>query len=331
MATDSQAYMYQLTINDPVPKGFSHVEIISIFRKNFKTLSYVAMADEQGSCHHTHIFCVFSSRVRFSMVKKHFPEAHVEKCKGSISENINYIKKSGKWVSDDLKQETVIEGTFEEYGTPPPDSRGKRHDLTELYQMVADGLTNAEILAANQDYILCVEKIDKIRMILLTEKYKDTVRLDLRVVYVYGSTGTGKTRGVLQQNGYTQVYRVTDYQHPFDNYNGQPVLAFDEFRSSLSIKDMLNYCDIYPLELPGRYNNKFACYSKVYIISNWPLERQYEHIQADDPETWKAFLRRIHEVHVYKGDGRIEKYGSVDEYMQNGFAEIEDNDGDISF
>ena len=197
--------------------------------------------------------------------------------------------------------------------------------------MVADGLTNAEILAANQDYILCVEKIDKVRMILLTEKYKETVRLDLQVVYVYGPTGAGKTRGVLERNGYSQVYRVTDYQHPFDNYNGQPVLAFDEFRSSLSIKDMLNYCDIYPLELPSRYNNKFACYNKVYIISNWPLERQYAHIQAGDPETWKAFLRRIHEVHIYKGDGRVEKYASVEEYMQNGFAEIEDNGGDVLF
>lgn len=92
------------------------------------------------------------------------------------------------------------------------------------------------------------------------------------MVYISGATGTGKTRGVLEKNGYSNVYRVTDYLHPFDSYNGQPVIAFDEFRSSLRIKEMLLFCDIYPIELPSRYTNKYACYNKVYIISNWSLE-----------------------------------------------------------
>lgn len=64
------------------------------------------------------------------------------------------------------------------------------------------------------------------------------------MVYISGATGTGKTRGVLEKNGYSNVYRVTDYLHPFDSYNGQPVIAFDEFRSSLRIKEMLLFCDI---------------------------------------------------------------------------------------
>ena len=55
------------------------------------------MADEQGSCYHTHIFVVFASRVRFSMVKRYFGEAHIEKCKGSVSDNVNYVKKTGRW------------------------------------------------------------------------------------------------------------------------------------------------------------------------------------------------------------------------------------------
>ena len=93
------------------------------------------------------------------------------------------------------------------------------------------------------------------------------------MVYISGATGTGKTRGVLEKNGYANVYRVTDYLHPFDSYNGQPVIAFDEFRSSLRIKEMLLFCDIYPIELPSRYTNKYACYNKVYIISNWELEK----------------------------------------------------------
>lgn len=176
------------TINAPEEKGWTHEHILEVMRGNFKTLVYICMADEQGSCYHTHIFVVFASRVRFSMVKRYFEEAHIEKCKGSVSDNVNYVKKTGKWETDESKQEKKIEGTFEEYGTQPPDSKGKRSDMSELYQMVMDNMTNAEILAQNQDYILQIDKIDKVRTTLLTEKYKETVRLDLEVVYISGAT-----------------------------------------------------------------------------------------------------------------------------------------------
>lgn len=273
------------------------------------------MADEQGTQFHTHIFVVFASRVRFSMLKRYLPESHIEKCKGSVSDNVNYIKKTGKW-EHTAKQEKRIEGTFEEYGTQPPDSKGRRSDMSELYQMVLDNMTNAEILAQNQDYILQIDKIDKVRTTVLAERFKESVRLDLEVIYISGKTGTGKTRGVLEKNGYSNVYRVTDYLHPFDSYNGQPVIAFDEFRSSLKIKEMLLYCDIYPIELPSRYANKFACYNKVYIISNWILEKQYPEIQKEDEESWNAFLRRIHKVIHYESPQKVVEYSSVQEYME---------------
>ena len=313
---DTQAFMFQLTINDPVDKCLTHDNIKEILKLKFKTLTYCCMADEQGSMYHTHVFCVFSSRVRFSMLKKYFPEAHIEKCRGNISENVNYIKKDGKWKQDGLKQETKIEGTFEELGIQPPDSKGKRQDMSELYQMISDNMTNAEIISINKDYILQIDKLDKVRTIILTERYKETVRSDLQVIYIYGKTGTGKTRRVLTENKCTDVYRVTDYSHPFDSYAAQPVICFDEFRSSLKLKDMLLYCDIYPIELPSRYANKYACYNKIYLVSNWELEKQYAELQREDKESWEAFLRRIHKVIHYKDINEVIEYASVREYME---------------
>lgn len=312
---DTQSNKYQITINNPLDYGYTHEKIFGICRDNFKTLAYFCMADEQGSTFHTHIFVCFGSRVRFSKMKKHFPKAHIEKCKGTIGDNVDYIKKSGKW-KDNTKHGTKIDGSFEEYGNRPPNSRGKRGDMTELYQMVADGMTNAEILSENQDYILHLDKIDRLRTTLLTEKYKSERRTGLRVCYICGATGKGKTRGILDEHGDSNVYRVTDYQHPFDGYQCQPVIAFDEFRSSLKISDMLDYLDIYPQELPARYANRYACYDAVYIISNWALEKQYLEVQADSPETWQAFLRRIKEVKVYQEDGEITVYDSVKKYLK---------------
>lgn len=324
---DKQSNKFLLTINNPNEKGLTHDKIKEICTMNFTTFSYLAMADEKGSTYHTHVFIYFKSRVRFSKVKKSFPEAHIDICKGLVSDNVNYIKKSGKWKNTD-KSETSIPDTFEEMGIKPPDSRGKDDSMTQLYQMVCDGYSTGEIIAENQDYIYQLEKIDKVRFSLLMDKYKDSIREDLKVIYISGATGTGKTSGILKEHSASNVYRVTDYQHPFDGYNCQPVICFDEFRSSLCLKDMLNYCDIYPLQLPARYSNKIACYNTVYIISNWELERQYSEIQKDDELTWRAFLRRISKVRVFKGFNDVVIYNSPDEYFarKREFEAIPDND-----
>lgn len=97
---DSQSNKYQLTINNPVDHGFNHDKIHEILRNNFKTLVYYCLADEKGSCYHTHIFIVFSSRVRVSTIHRNFLGAHIEIAKGSISDNVNYIKKkeNGKMI-----------------------------------------------------------------------------------------------------------------------------------------------------------------------------------------------------------------------------------------
>ena len=331
MNADTSCKRWQLTINNPnTPlldsdgnpildtNGnqviFDHETIKAILEEYFKTFLYGCMADEMGSTYHTHLYTVFTSRVRFSMLKRYFPTAHIEKAKGITSENINYIKKEGEWEGTD-KAETSIEGTFEEWGVRPADTRGKNHEMTELYELVKEGLSDAEIIAINQDYILNLDKISFLRTTLLKDEFKGRLRTEIKVIYISGKTGPGKTYGVLEEHGAENVFRATDYKHPFDHYQNQPVLVFDEFRSNLPLSDMLNYLDIYPLELPARYSNRFACYTTVYIISNWKLEDQYHDKQQDDQVSWKAFLRRIHEVRVFTEYKTYTTYNSVEEYM----------------
>lgn len=127
--------------------------------------------------------------------------------------------------------------------------------------------------------------------------------------YIYGASGTGKTRSIYQKHDPKSICRITNYRAAkgisFDNYTGQDVLVFEEFNSQIPLEDMLNYLDIYLLTLPARYNDRTACYTKVYITSNLPLEKQYRMEQIDRPETWQAFLRRIHNVTQYMTDGSI--------------------------
>ena len=310
-----QSYDFMITINNPLEKGYSHDEIKRIVINNFKTIEYIAILDEIGleeKTLHTHVYLSFSSRVRWSTIHKHFEGAHIDIVKGMPSQVIAYLRKEGKH-SD--KSETTIEGTFEEWGHRPKDTKGKRNDMAELYKLVTEGLSNSEILAINQDYILNIDKLDKLRMTILSDKYRDMFRTDLKVIYISGPTNVGKSWGIYQAHPPRDVYRVTDYQHPFDGYSLEPVLVFEEFRSCLPLKEMLEYLDRYPVELRARYCNKVAAYTTVYIISNWELERQYQDLQKTDGESWKAFLRRISEVRVYHSRDEITVYNTVNEYF----------------
>jgi hypothetical protein len=232
-----------------------------------------------------------------------------------VSDNIDYIRKSGMW-ENDKKHDTQIKGSFEEFGTRPSDTKGTITEMKELYDMIVeDGLSNADIIKLNPDYIMQIDKLDKVRQTVLIDRYKNTRRTDLRVIYIYGFTGTGKTRSVLDTYSDENIFRVCDYTHPFDAYCCQPIMVFDEFRQQLPLSDMLQYTDIYPIELKARYNNKFACYNKCYMISNWRLEKQYEDEQHSDVMSWNAFLRRIHEVHYFDNKGMVIVYHTVEKYL----------------
>jgi len=311
-----QSRRWFLTINNPLKYGYDHNTLKNICSLKFKSIQFFALCDEIGaneSTYHTHILLVFNSGVRFSTIKKQLKEAHIDKCRGTIKDCLNYMQKKGEKHAD--KAETSIKGTYETWGSYK-EQKGIRPDMEELFQMITvEKLSNHEILQANNDYILECDKIDKVRSMYLQSQFRDKPRLDLQVIYVYGVTGTGKSRKILEEHGYANVYRCTDYSHPFDNYFMEEVLVLEEFRSSLSISDMLNYLDIYPIQLKARYSNKIACYNYVYICSNIPLEQQYKELQQDEPESWNALLRRIKKVKQYESEEKIVTYNSVEEYL----------------
>ena len=323
MENDIRSRKWLVTINNPLEKGFDH-NAIKAQLQLFKNCAYWCMSDEigkDGGTYHTHVFICCTGAVRFSTLKKRFDGAHFDVCKGTAVDNKNYVFKEGKW-SGSEKEDTRVDGTQEEYGECPVERQGQRNDINDLYAMIKEGLTNYEIIESNPQYMLNIDKIDRVRQTILEERYKKDWR-DLETTYIYGTTGSGKTRSVMEKYGYDKVFRVTDYEHPFDGYKGQDVIVFEEFRSSIRIGEMLNYVDGYPVELRCRYANKVACYTKVYIVSNIALTEQYTDIQKCQAETWNAFLRRIDKVRVHVKDKVHE--GTCSEYI-NGFVPALDNE-----
>lgn len=314
MGKFEQSRKWLLTINNPEDHGLSH-EVIKSTLSTIKNIEYYCMCDEVGiqdHTYHTHVFIYRPSPIKFTFLKEHFPSAHIDYCKGTCLQNREYVRKEGKYLGS-IKEDTNLKDTFEEFGSCPDEKQGKRTDLDNLYSYIKDGMSDVEILESDPTYIKHLDKIDRCRQIIKADEYKSTFR-DLDVQYWYGVTGSGKTRTVLEHFGYENVYRVSDYTHPFDSYKCQDVLVLDEFRSDLKIGLMLNLLDGYPLDLPCRYNNKTACFTKVYIISNIPLEQQYVNIQREQSETWLAFCRRINVVKYFNEKG-LQKYGTVHDFL----------------
>ena len=308
MINNAQARKWLLTINNPIENGFTRdviIEIIMQFNPN-----YFCIADEIATTGtlHTHFFIYSHSPIRFSTLKGRFLTAHIDKCfSSSVKEIRDYLSKSGKW-EHDAKAETSVEGSFFEYGELPQEKEDSISKMNRLIENIKEGKQTTEIISETPNFAFKIKDIDILRQTLLFEKYM-TENRNLSVSYIFGKSGAGKTRSIYAAHNPHDVCRITTYRAgkgiSFDAYNGQSVLVFEEFNSQIPIEDMLNYLDIYPLNLPARYNDRVACYEIVYITSNIPLTEQYKNIQKQKPETWNAFLRRIHGVTEYRHDGSI--------------------------
>lgn len=292
---------YLLTINNPITHGYDH-DRIKVILSEFPGIHYWCMCDEIGAQNgtpHTHLYLVFKNCVMFETIHKRFYGVRIDECQGNNKQCRDYVRKEGKYLNDP-KHDTNLPDTFEEWGELPPDRSRQETQAEQIMQMVRDGKSNAEILDEIPGAYCKLHYIDQARQTILAEQFMYSYRKK-DVTYLWGDTRVGKSRSVFDKYGYPNVYQVTDYTHPFDGYDGQDVIIFEEFRSSLKIEDMLKYLDGHPVMLPCRYNNRVACYTKVYVISNIPLDKQYTNIQLDCPKTWAAFLARIdHVEHMTK-------------------------------
>lgn len=318
---DTQACAYTMCCNNPIEKGYTHGKIRELLMEIPK-IDYWALCDEVGieqQTPHTHIYFHAKQGIRHSTLRKKFAGMDIRVSQGTAQQNRDYIRKEGDYEDSEKKETNLIE-TFEEWGSVPVSNQGHRSDLEKLYDLVKSGSSNAEILEeCGETAIKHIDKINKLRHDYLTDKFKGSRRLELKVHYITGKTGTGKSRDILDFHGDSNVYRVTDYQHPFDSYQLEPVVVFEEFRSSLRLQDMLNYLDIYPVNFPARYSPRVCCATTIYIVSNWDFEQQYAEVQKDHEQksTYEAWKRRFNgSFKVYYDFGKYIEYEDINAYLR---------------
>ena len=322
---NTQARDWCFTVNNPVQDEQQFMEYL----QNLKDLRYVVFqrekAPETGTEHYQGYF-EFTQPKWFSGIKKCLSkenigvEAHIEARKGKRSQARLYC----------MDEETRISPQYYEWGEFIED--GERTDLTDIMHDIESDMSFYDPSKKHGNrFIKVMNWAKEYRQSHLENKYKRQFR-EMKVFYIYGSAGCGKTSYVFIKHGYDDVYRTTNYEFGWiDDYNGEKVLFLDEFRSSFKISEILDYLDGQPIRIRGRHYNRVACYDTVYIVSNIPLTEQYKNIQESEPKTWAAFMRRITAVYNFDISKETPVNKHTGELKKPPTLIAIDDDGDIPF
>ena len=245
---------------------------------------------ENTGYEHWQVFIRFKNQKRFTTLKSQLTKnglktAHIESRKGTVEQAIKYCS----------KPETRLDGPYFFGDKIDTDTKkGERTDLQKLRDKVLiEGMSFDEIMLEDESGSAARYTQYLRSLIRARDKRRTASFRHLSVMYLYGPAGVGKSRWALENNSDKSVYRVSDYSHPFDAYDGEQVLILDEFDGSMPFTLLLNVLDGYSMELPARYENKYAKYTSVVIISNRRLGDLYTYLIEDSPERLRALYRRI--------------------------------------
>jgi hypothetical protein len=273
---------------------FKSYEMASEYFKQIDFIKYLCFQNdkgEEGENLHLQGFMTYHRPMDFNIVKKIYPSIHLDPCFCSNTEAREYCKK------ERTRQD---EYPFFEYGDfveerQRVDTEKFTQDILDLTVPITELFKRYKTLTLQS-----LPRIKQMRQEVLTEMYSDKVR-DVNVTYIYGVSRAGKSTYPRRVLGYTpkEVAKVGKYNSTgqFDDYNMQDVIVFDEFRGQLPLTEMNDYIEGEPLHLSARQTNRLAIYTKVFIISNYPLSEQYKKAREDgDTPSYDSFCNRIKEI-----------------------------------
>lgn len=250
----------------------------------------------------------FSKRQRWEQVCEYFSQYSRKKVwcqasKGSEEQNRVYCTKATK---DNKPMEVWL--SPREYGEYDPEKgvQRRRTDLVEIKARIKTGATYKDL--CESDTALAVYHPHGVEKLIATIGPKPPKERDVQVLVMWGDGDLGKSHRVWNslsaEEDWTNIYKVRAGRGPFDMYDKQTTIFFEEFDwHKWCIHDMKEYLDKWPCQIDCRFANKYAWWTRVIITSN------------EDPATWypiefpanrAALFRRMPKiVHITSRDQEI--------------------------
>ena len=253
-----------------------------------------------------HLHCVFESEKTFrplSALKKLFPKVHIEITKGNKKQVEDYINKVGKF--EEKGEKIIAKSQVGEI----KGCQGKRNDLislAEIRDLIYSGQTPKQIYRQFPQALKSKTAAEELFYLYRSDN-TPPVR-EVNVNWLFGNTGCGKSytfKQLCDKHGEENVYLVSDYDNPFDNYQGEPIVVFDEFRGQIRYSNFLGMLDCYKQQVKARYSNKVMLWTDVYITSPFLPFELYQSVRErnDKYDSLSQLIRRIDKIiYCFKHD-----------------------------
>lgn len=262
------------TLNNPTDEDEDF-----IWKVKEKHAQYLLLGRETGAngTFHYQGYVEFFNQKRPQAVHKLLPRAHWEVRRGTQKQAIEYCKKTNEW---------------EDFGDCK--EQGKRSDLLEACAIAMSEGVSAVCTELPGVYVRYHRGLEAIAREMRPRR---TEYVQLEITVLWGASGTGKTRQVHEKEPNLFIVN-TDSNFPFDGYQGEEAILFDDFYGEIPHRTMLKLLDGYPLKVNVKGSFEHANWKRVYLTSNTHPQNWY-------PGGLGALARRIKnvsEVGVILGD-----------------------------
>ena len=265
------------TRNNPTESGPDFIRRLSGLR-SVTACIFQLEKGEQGTPHFQGYIEMDRSQPRSRVKNLIRDKPHLEKRKGTAQQAINYSK----------KEDTRTDGPWQTGQFTPTRKRGQRTDLEAVVQTMREAKTLQEVVEAHPVQCLRYSK----GVTFVYEKLKAPTEPKVPNVWLFfGKTGLGKTRLAMCQ---PNPFKKAGASHWFDGYDHHETIIFDDFgggRNKMTLADLLNYLDRYPVKLPVKGSFVDRDCSLIIVTTNIHPSKWYDY--KDREAQYRALARRF--------------------------------------
>lgn len=278
-----------------------------------KGVTYICGQLEVASTGHLHFqgYVQLKASQAVSYVRKNISAtAHWEKQKGTNEEARVYCQK---------EDETTVPNTFVEYGNFFDGGKpGERNDIHSFAQAIKEGATQRELIESVEyveTFARYIKFHDRVRSLYPTKRKRED---DFKVSLYYGDPGTGKTRKAYIEDPDVFEIPISNGTLWLDGYDGHDTVLFDDFLgagSKMPLDNTLKFFDRYVRKVPVK--GAFVWYQPTHIVVTTNYHPRYWYKWEGREASWKALIRRFHEVIVFHEGEEPEVQESVEDFFND--------------
>ena len=243
------------------------------YLKSLESLNYLIASKEVApETGHEHIHCYIQFKNAIFLSKKKTENSHIDICRGSPQQNIEYVKKDGNII----KEEGVVRS-----GKPT-----SIHDVKKMKREERDDLP-----------FIYYDKVVKLNENENADMNVDEYYKEVKVYYIWGDSGVGKTKmahSLIKDKKFHEAKHFNGFWIGVSDNSECRTLLYDDFRDThMKPSEFINFIDynVHNMNVKGGYiKNK---YNFIIITSVQSPEVLYEKFTENDKEPMKQWMRRL--------------------------------------